>query len=203
MNATSCGRPSISVEGRRVYIQTRYGDPCVPALKCLGAHWDPQTKRWWLTSAKTSEVEAAVAASADKPNKADSEREVTVVGKASYKGRNYYVRWVGQCKSGQYKARLCSLDGKIDFWALAARRGECDVTGDVAYITKTYQEARSLDSIRRYIERLKEAETSGVGSRPDEDCYLGTNGEWLARGCGECARLGRMCRSCAFDIYDN
>lgn len=198
-------QPTISVEGRRVYIQTRYGDPCVLALKRLGAHWEPQTKRWWLTSAKKAEVEAAVAASAGKPNEADAEREVTVVGKARYKGRNYYVRWVGQCKSGEHKARLCSLDGKIDFWAKAAQPHEYSVTGDgdVARITKTYQEARSLDSIRRYIERLKEAETSGAGSKPDEDCYLGANDEWLVRGCGECARLGRMCKSCAFDIYDN
>lgn len=198
-------QPTISVEGRRVYIQTRYGDPCVPALKRLGAHWEPQTKRWWLTSAKKAEVEAAVAASAGKPNEADAEREVTVVGKARYKGRNYYVRWVGQCKSGDYKARLCSLDGKIDFWAKAAQPHEYSVNGDgdVARITKTYQEARSLDSIRRYIERLKEAEQSGAGAKPDEECYLGPDGQWLVRGCGECARLGRMCKSCAFDIYDN
>lgn len=108
-------QPTISVEGRRVYIQTRYGDPCISALKRLGAHWEPQEKRWWLTSAKKAEVEAAVAASAGKPNEADA----------------------------------------------------------------------------------------GAGSKPDEDCYLGANGERLVRGCGECARLGRMCRSCAFDIYDN
>lgn len=198
-------QPTITVEGRRVYIQTRYGDPCVPALKRLGAHWEPKTKRWWITSAKKAYVEAAVASTAGQPNEVDADRPVTVVGKARYKGRNYYVRWVGQCRSGDYKARLCSLDGKIDFWATAARPHEFHVTGDgdVARITKTYQEARSLDSIRRYIERLKEAETSGAGSKPDEDCYLGANGEWLVRGCGECARLGRMCKSCAFDIYDN
>ncbi|SRR5581483_7428621 len=198
-------QPIITVEGRRVYIQTRYGDPCVSALKRLGAHWDGESKRWWLTSAKKAEVEKAIAASAGKPNTAEAEREVTVVGKARYKGRNYYVRWVGQTKSGDYKARLCSLDAKLDFWVKAAQPHEyqIDGSGDVARVTKTYEEARSLDGIRRYIERLKEAKDSGAGEKPDEECYLGPRGEWLVKGCAECASLGTMCRSCRHDIYDN
>lgn len=194
--------PIVTVEGRRVYVQTRYGDPVVPVLKRLGAHWEPQTKRWWLTSAKKAEVEAAIAASADKPNTAD-EQEVTVMGKARYKGRSYFVRYVGRCKNGDYKMRLCTLDGKIDFWAKAARPHEHAVTGDgdVARLVKSYEEARSLDSIRRYVERLREAKESGPGTKPDEECYL-SNGEWLVRGCGECSRLGRMCSSCRFDVFD-
>lgn len=28
-------------------------------------------------------------------------------------------------------------------------------------------------------------------------------GERLMRGCGQCRRLGRMCKSCEFDEYDN
>lgn len=197
---------TITVEGRRVYIQTRYGDPCVPILKRMGAHWEPQTKRWWLTAAKTAEVEAAVAKTAGQPDEADAERKVTVVGKARYKGRTYYVRWVGQCQSGAYKARLCSLDGKIDFWATAARPHEFHVTGDgdVAQVTNTYQEARSLDSIRRYIERVRREEKAGVvrGGKPDEECYWGGE-DWLVQGCSACRAEGRMCRSCRHDIYDN
>lgn len=197
-------QPTISVEGRRVYIQTRFGDPCVPALKNLGAHWDSGTKRWWISSSKKSQVEAAISASAGSPNKVDEAREVTVVGKARYKGRNYYVRWVGQCKSGDYKARLCSLDGKIDFWAFAARPHEyVSGDGDTASVTKTYEEPRSLASIRRYVEKLRSAEQKGAGSKPDDECYMGPKGEWLVRGCSACASLGRMCQSCRFDIYDN
>ena len=143
---------TITVEGRRVYIQTRYGDPCVPALKRLGAHWEPQTKRWWLTSAKQAEVEAA-----------------------------------------------------IDFWAAVARPHEFHVTGDgdVACITKTYQEARSLDSIRRYIERVRQQQKAVAirGEKPDEECYWGGE-DWLVKGCSDCRAEGRMCRTCRHDIYD-
>lgn len=199
-------KPIISVEGRRLYIKTQYGDPCVPALKKLGAHWEPQTKRWWISTSKREDVEEIIRATADKPNTADANIEIMVLGKAKYKGRNYYVRWAGQTKNGDYKARLCSLDGKLDFWVNAARPHEfsIDGNGDIAAITKTYQEAMSLDSIRRYIERLKTAqENNNVGDKPDEDCYLGANGEWLVKGCGECARLGHMCKSCRFDIYDD
>lgn len=197
-------QPVITVEGRRVYVQVRYGDPCVAALKELGAHWDAISKRWWASSAKREQVEAAVKASAGQPSTATN-REVTVIGKARYKGRNYYVRWVGQCKSGDHKARLCSLDGKIDFWANCARPDDFHVTGDgdMARVTKTYQEARSLESIRQYVERLRNDKTGVVrGDKPDEDCYWGGE-DWLVKGCGQCKLLGRMCKSCACDIYDN
>lgn len=41
-------------------------------------------------------------------------------------------------------------------------------------------------------------------SQRDPDMYTDRRtGETLMRGCGQCRRLGRMCKSCAFDEYDN
>lgn len=198
--------PIITVEGRRVYIQTRYGDPCVPALKRLGAHWDVQTKRWWITSAKKSQVEQAITNTAGQQNTADAEQSITVVGKARYKGRDYYVRWYGMCKNGEYKARLCSLDGKLDFWVPVAQVHELDVTGDgaVARITKVYQEPRSLESIRQFVAKAKEKEQANEtqGEKPDNDCYWGGR-DWLVKGCSRCRSLGKMCQSCRHDVYDS
>jgi len=196
---------TVTVEGRRVYIQARYGDPCIPQLKLLGAHWDPGTKRWWIGSGKKAQVEACIASSAGKPNAVDEAREVTVSGKAAYKGRNYYVRWIGECKGGEYKARLCTLDGKLDFWVPAARPFSGDAAAaDVARVTKAYKDDRPLAEIRQFVERLREEEASGVdrGEAPDEDCYW-SGSEWLVKGCPACKAAGTMCRRCAFDVYDN
>lgn len=57
-------QPTISVEGRRVYIQTRYGDPSVPALKKLGARAEYRNGKffaWWLDASKKAQVEAVIA----------------------------------------------------------------------------------------------------------------------------------------------
>lgn len=135
--------PTITTEGRRIYIQTAYGDPCVAALKSLGAHWDSTSKRWWITSAKEAAVREAIANSAGQPAPVE---EIMVCGKAQYRDRAYYVRWTGITRGGEHKARLCTLDGKVDFWA--------DVAEGEAQITKTYQKPRTLQSIRDYIEEL-------------------------------------------------
>lgn len=193
--------PNLTIDGRRLYIATQYGDPCVPGLKALGAHWDAASRRWWISSAKQADVEKAIAKTA---GQSAISGETRLVGNAKYKGRTYYVQWFGDCKNGERKAHLCSLDGKIDFWAKCEdypRPGHD--SGDVATIVKVYREPTTVGSIQRYIDRLKRGEANGAGPKPDTDCYMGPQGEWLCRGCGECARLGTMCKSCQFDIYDN
>lgn len=44
----------------------------------------------------------------------------------------------------------------------------------------------------------------GRSNQSDPDMYTDRRtGETLMRGCGQCRRLGRMCKSCEFDEYDN
>jgi hypothetical protein len=173
-------------------------------IKALGGHWDGDRRQWWVGSAKASEAEALVAklsgaasgSTADTaPAKEDAD-SIKLVGKAKYKGRTYYVRWVGQCKDGSYKCRLVTLDQSLDFWAACARPHEqhIDGNGDVAAIVKTYQprevrygyrgksrtEYTTLGSIKRFIDDQKNPATSrgectecgswGPSGEPCKDC---------------------------------
>lgn len=177
--ATS-GRIKIERSKGRVYI---VGDTysAKDRIKALGGHWDGDRRAWWVGAAKVSEAEALVAKlngdatasggatnNAAAPAKEDADG-IRLVGKAKYKGRTYYARWIGECKSGDYKARLITLDQSLDFWAACARPHETqhDGSGDVAVIVKTYQarevrygygrhsrtEYTTLGSIKRFIER--------------------------------------------------
>lgn len=75
---------------------------------------------------------------------------VMVVGKAMYKGRTYYVRWSGRTRTGKNMARLISYNGQISFWVNLSGPGE------YATITKYFNRATSLQSIRDYVEEMKE-----------------------------------------------
>ena len=178
----------MSREGRRFYLRTPYGHAVVPLLRSLGAKWDPESKRWWVGSAKEDAARRAVTESGSEKAKEDAAKEKKVIGKAAYKGRSYYVEWAGETKHGP-AAKLTTLDGKIEFWAPTVDRGDGKET---AAITKRYREPMSLGKIQRFIERAKEDSASNGGSRPDRG----------DPGCYECRSLGRMCDRCRFDEYD-
>lgn len=154
--------------GKRIYVETKYGEPVVKKLKCLGAHWDATTKCWWLGVAKKAEVIALLAEKLEEeePKKEDA-RNIRLVGKALYKGKIYYCRFLGETKKG-YSARLVNLDQSLDFWAPAKRPGEKDEEG-FAVLIKTYQhreyrgrlEYTTLGSIQAFVEKEKKNRESG------------------------------------------
>lgn len=173
--------------GRRVYIETAYGEPVVEKLKDLGATWDREggTKCWWIGAKKRSQVEALLAEPPPPPGtpaaKEDPDR-VRLVGKCKYKGRTYYARFIGETKKG-YSAKLTDLKGDIEFWAKCARPGEQghDGSGDVAVVVKTYApreyrgrtEYTTLGSIQNFIQR--EASNRAAGGATCAAC--GTSGD--------------------------
>lgn len=53
---------TVEKQGRRVWITLPYGSPAKDKVKELGAHWDAESKRWWVSSSKAGEVEAIAAA---------------------------------------------------------------------------------------------------------------------------------------------
>lgn len=132
-------------------------------IKSMGGHWDGDRRAWWVGSAKADEAAALVASLSAAPAAGNTQErakvgdDAKVVAKAKYKGRSYYVLWMGTCSSGAEKARLTVLDGSIDFWADLAQ----------VEITKRYQpreyrgrtEYTTLGSIRRFIERQSKPET--------------------------------------------
>lgn len=63
MTTTAAATPTITEKiGRRLYITLPYGSRAKDPIKALGAHWDATTKRWWITTAKTAQIEAVLAA---------------------------------------------------------------------------------------------------------------------------------------------
>lgn len=132
----------MTTEGRRCWITTRFGEPCVAALKKLGCHWDAESRRWWISSGKKSEVEAVLqqtgagfdlrkaddrAVRADQlvDEGRDAEAQVLreakedvsacrVYAQVEYKGRRYYV--IAETKD-LTRCRLTTLDGDLVFWA--------------------------------------------------------------------------------------
>lgn len=164
-------------------------------IKALGGHWDGDRRQWWIGTGKTAQAESLVAnlsgatdSKTAAPAKEDAD-SIRLIGKAKYKGRTYYVRWAGECKSGEYKCRLITLDQSLDFWAACARPYEThhDGSGDVAVIVKTYQarevrygygrhsrtEYTTLGSIKAFVER--EAKNRAEGGPVCAEC--GRSGE--------------------------
>jgi len=185
---------AITIEraGARVYL---VGDtfPIKDAIKAIGGHWDGDRRAWWVGAAKMADAEAlagkaAAPGAASPPANAD---DVKVIGKAEYKGRNYYVRWAGICKSGADKIHLTSLDGKIDFWADAALCRWVKHYEAREYRGRT--EPVTLGSIKRFINRAKRDEKSSAHG----------DAGWRSNGCSECRALGDWCKRCAFDEFDN
>lgn len=181
---------TLQTEGRRLYF---IGDTFAikDRIKSLGGHWDGDRRAWWIGSGKADEAQqlvnglaaapAAGVATQEKPKVSDDSR---VVGKAKYKGRMYYVLWMGRTKSGDEKARLTVLDGSIEFWA--------DLLG--CEIVKRYQpreyrgrtEYTTLGSIRRFIENARRVEAGD-----DEDAKMAMEASRYPRtGCSCGSRDG-------------
>lgn len=156
-------------------------------IKSLGGHWDGDRKAWWIGLTKKAEAESLagnLAGLSDAPRQ-ESTDDIKVIGKAKYKGRSYYVRWVGRCKDGSYKARLTVLDAKIDFWVKCAEPHEYQVTGegDVAKIEKMYQEPKTLGSLARFVADQKNPDTRRVQC---PECDAWHDADERCRECGGC-----------------
>lgn len=191
---------SIGLEeaGSRIYITGEsYG--IKDRLKNAGCHWDADRRQWWIGKAKRAEIDSIVKSAGTTHPKTESPNEIKVIGKARYKGRSYYIRWIGECKSGEYKARLTTLDAKIDFWAKAARPHELtqiDGNGDIARTEKIYQESKTLSSIQRFLNEIKQDEEDKKnGAAETKICWecgcsftrldaSRNDGDWASSYCG-------------------
>lgn len=188
---------TIEKQGRRYYIAGNTY-PIKDQLRAAGCKWDPDRKQWWTGK---KDVAERLASKEIKPA-AQSPDEVYVIGKASYKGRSYYVQWAGVTKKGNYAFHLVTLDAKIDFWADGSpMNGTSPAEHEKqARWEKTYQDKRSLAGIRQFIEDNKKAKEEGFDSaRQRRAVHSGT---CMASGCGAAAGPSGYCRQCEFDEYD-
>ncbi len=176
---------TITTEGRRVYIQTKYGESCVGALKQLGAHWDAERKAWWLSAAKREAVERIVATSAPvSPEVAETERLkrdcANIIGTARFEGRSYYLVGEGTNSHGQWFRLMFRDDSKAFFKA----------AGEVE-ITKRYAKPMTLAKLQEFAEKLK------VENDPNapilEECWE-CGAQYKTTGNVDSDRMG--CRRC-------
>ncbi len=171
--------------GTRVYV-TGNSYAVKDQLKSAGCHWDGDRRQWWIGAVKADLIATIVGQISSQPvapaQPADTD-SIRLVGKAKYKGKMYYARWIGYTKAGDYKVHLTILDAAIDFWAKCAQPHEqVDGNGDVATIIKTYQvreyrgheEHTTLGSIRRFIDGQKTAEKKNLDA------------------CAECGKRGHL-----------
>lgn len=199
----------IETVGRRHYLRGNTY-PIKDAIRAAGCKWDPEAKAWY--SGKREIVEGVIAALGstprnDRPSEPGSSPsndrpapglDAMVAGRVQYKGRTYYA--LGRVVRGRThwddsvapiqtrdggKFLVSFRDGSKSFWAAAT---------EIQWL-KNYRKPTTIASLLAYAERAKQA----GGGQLEDGYYYGQGGEVLASGCGECSRLGRMCRSCEHD----
>lgn len=197
---------TIEKAGRRYYITGDTYSLREP-LKSAGCHWDAERRAWWTSKLDVAEQFAATDSPAKAPSaeaRAEDPDQIRLVGKGRYKGRIYYIRWMGATRKGTRAARLVTLDAKLDFWAdldqveivkeyrPREERGQYGrPTGRMEYTT--------LGGIRDYIARMKHDDPQGVGRGVPNGYYM-RGGQILSSGCAECSRRGEMCPTCQHDF---
>lgn len=168
--------------GARIYVRTAYGEPVVPALKALGAHWDAEKKCWWIGAAKRAKVEellvGADKAQDEAPATGPVKEDVSACrayAQVEYKGRRYYV--IAETKD-LTRCRLTTLDGLAPFWADCA---DCN-------LVRRYEGRERWDG-RRYSNRTITVYQTIGGLREfrDQQKQAKANGEPV---CGECGKAG-------------
>lgn len=141
---------TIEQSGRRLYVAGN-SFPIKDQLKSIGCKWDGETKQWWIGTAKRAELEAVI-------NNAGTTQEqaaesVMVTGRATYKGKSYYVVWDGNSrKTGEYCCKLCFRDGSKEFWAKEM---------DQLKITKRYNKPQSIADLQAYAKDYQQARENG------------------------------------------
>ncbi|HKY40745.1 MAG TPA: hypothetical protein VJN18_32645 [Polyangiaceae bacterium] len=158
---------TIQSEGRRHYlIGNTY--PIKDKLRAAGAKWDSDRKAWWtgkrdLAEQLASGASAEAAPAAESGSSPSASREAPgegaiVAGRATYKGKTYYV--AGRVERGRthYDDRASAVtsrdgsrilllfrDGSSQFWA---------ARGDVQ-IGKTYDRPQTIGRLKRFAEEAR------------------------------------------------
>lgn len=163
---------------RRLYIKIPWGDPVKQLLDERGFHYDGQLKAFWVGRPSKAACEKLVAEILERspkgfvpPKVIEQPEDIRVTGKVAYKGHNYYMRARTEIE-GRPRARVVSLDGKLDFWVWLAYPGEESETdgcsgSSVGKIVKLYEprerrgyvEHTTLAGIQKFVERQRNPET--------------------------------------------
>jgi hypothetical protein len=156
----------IEIRGTRAYVT---GDtyPIRDRLKAVGCHWDSESRLWWIGKAKADAVAEIVTAHESKPQEPQAYQQPTpqelerlpCAGKATYKGKQYYV--VGQSdRTG--KLHLTNLACSLSFWADASACQWLKRYNSVSRFQGrgmgSVEQSQTVLSIRRFIDKATQDE---------------------------------------------
>jgi len=189
----------IRSEGRRHYL---IGDTYAirDMIRSAGGKWDPERKAWWSGKRDVAETIAAKAGSAPAAAQSTERQErpppgedAIVAGRATYKGRTYYVagrdtsrsRWEQSVthvttRDGA-KVLLYFRDGSKSFWAPCSE----------VQVVRPYQRPTTIRRLREYAEQAKTHGTDECRCRCHDEPNAGRPGSTLYDGCDRCG-----CESC-------
>lgn len=179
--------------GRRHYIRN---SPFAlkDQLRAAGCKWDPEQRAWWTSKADVAQKFAKAAA--EQPKAAGLNQEVA--GKATYKGRSYYLaartirgstHWDDRCEAvtsrDGSKMLLAFVDGSKTFWT---SRNEVQVT-------QTYRTARTIASLREFAQKARSSDSTGRRAGTCADC--GTSSARLVECADSSGIVAGCCPRCA------
>jgi hypothetical protein len=193
---------TIQSEGRRHYlIGNTY--PLKDQIRGAGCKWDGDRKAWWTGKRDVAEQLAGAAAgsaSTETTPSSEPKRDAPgdagiVAGKATYKGKSYYV--AGRIDRGRTHyddrveavssrdgSRLLLLfrDGSSQFWA--------DRAG--VQVVKSYDRPQTIGRLKRFADEAKQARAQGNDDGiPDGRRYECPEcGDMVVRGQGSCWETG-------------
>lgn len=151
---------TIDKQGRRFYLR---GDTYAVRgqIRAAGAKWDADTRCWYTGVKATADaiVErmSGATTTAERPSESLTPSS-EIIGKATYKGREYLLIWEGNTRRGP-AAKLAFADGSKVFWA---SQGEYAVS-------KHYERPITLAKLNRLREEYKSQreEPALTGERTD------------------------------------
>lgn len=183
-------KAEVTVEGRRIYVQTHKIPAYVDAAKAVGAKWDPESSRWWVGAVKKTALEAALVAAEAKlvanPDAQQDPSKVRIIASVTYKGRRYYASAYTRDGSRVRLVTLPDAKGKyLDFWADAGlvqvvKRYEPRTTGRGRFAREEYQ---TLGGMASFIRRQRSGESSRVQCH---ECDAWHNKDENCPECGGC-----------------
>jgi hypothetical protein len=145
---------TVEREGRRSYL---IGDTFAikDAIRSAGGHWDSQRRAWWLGKHDVAQQIAVEVADVPKPTEEEiAARRLAydrehILGRAVRDGRSYYLVGEGVGERGPW-VRLLFHDGSRTIFADGAQ----------VEIVKRYEQPKSLDDLRAYVERIRRQRSS-------------------------------------------
>lgn len=164
---------SITVQkiGRRHYLRGNTY-PVKDSLRTAGCKWDPAEKAWWTGKADVAARFEGAAPKSSGNSPSALSRSDNVSGKATYKGKEYWLLWSGMTRRGTEAAKLAFKDGSKTFWADLAE----------VSIVKTYDDMTFgwLDDLRKEWAKKSPQEREEESARSE-----------LIRDCGGVCRCSR------------